>query len=246
MTDTEPPQHAVYAGVPTGQIPYGQAAYGHAAEGWAQHGAVPFPVTPKRPPLAARQKRGAAWAGIVGFNLLSFGYTMVVIPIVVGLFGAFLGFILHQMARSSSGSDPGFREFQNFFTALDLGVWLIPGIIVSVVGIIVMVVALLLSSVILKGHAVNRVWAVTWAGAGVAIVAFWFVNWFPGLLAQVAFGALGVGDFGIWARVGIAASIYALLGIIVNAVVGWLAWWWMAYAFRAKTVSAAVATATTT
>ena len=242
MTDTDPPQHAVYAGVPTGQIPYGQAAYGQAAEGWAQHGAAPSPVTLKRPPLTARQKRGAAWAGIVGFNLLSLGYTMVVIPIVVGLFGAFLGFILRQMERSSSGSDPGFREFRNFFTALDLGVWLIPGIIVSVVGIIVMAVALLLSSVILKAHAVNRVWAVTWAGAGVAIVAFWFVNWFPGLLAQVTFGALSVGDLGIWARVGIAAGIYFLLGIIVNAVIGWLAWRWMAHVFRAKTFSAEATT----
>ena len=234
MTDQEQPPHAVYAGVPTGQIPYSQAGYGQAGYGQPGNGQSAYAGEPKRPRLGSRQKRGAAWAGIVGFNLLSLGYTMFVIPILVGFFGAFFGFILVQIERSSSGMDPEFRTIRGFLNALDLGAWLIPGIIVSVVGLIIMAVALLLSSAILKAHAVNRAWAVTWAGAGVAIVASWFLSWFPSLLAQLGFGVFATTDVEIWVKVVVAASIYALFGIILNVITGWLAWWWMAHALRAK------------
>ncbi len=234
MSDQEQPQHAVYAGVPTGQVPYSQTAYGQAGHTTAQ---TPYASAPKRPPLAPRHKRGAAWAGIVGFNLLTLGYSMFVIPIVVGFFGAFFGFVLRQLERSSRGMDSELRSINNFFTALDLGAWLIPGIIASVIGLVIMAVALLLSSVILKAHSVHRAWAVTWAGAGVAVVASWFVSWLPSLLAQLGFGVFGAADVGVWTKVAIAVGIYTLLGIIVNSVMGWLAWWWMAHALRARTPS---------
>ena len=52
-----------------------------------------------RPPLTPRAKSGARWAGILGFNLLSLGWGMFVVPVLLSLFAAFFVFLIGQMGE---------------------------------------------------------------------------------------------------------------------------------------------------
>ena len=206
-----------------GQAPIAPSPYAQAPHGYA---------LPKRPPLTARAKRGAVWAGMVGFNLLTWGFTIFVIPIVLAVFGAFFSLLVAQIGRSSAGQDADFYRLQGFLGTVNIGAWIIPAIIVSIVGLGITAVALVVSKSILKSLDVNRPWGVTWAGSGVAIVAFWFLSWIPGILLQILTTALSFSNVGVWATVGISGGLYIVVGIVGNALIGWLAWWWMAHAMR--------------
>ena len=215
MTDQEQPHHAVYAGVPTGQNPYA--------------------LQPKRNSLTQQQKRGAAWAGVVGFNVLSLGWTLFVIPLAFALFGALVAVVLGEVRRSASFPQEG-QKFLDFLDSMNFGLLVIPGVIMVVVGLILMALAILCSRIILKAHAVHRPTAVSWAGAGVAVVGSWFVLWLPGLVAEVVGGLMMSADGGSVGTAVATGGLYLLLSIAATSVVGWLAWWWMAHALRGTAV----------
>lgn len=194
--------------------------------------AAPY-AAPARPPLSARQKKGAFWAGAVGFNLLTFGFGLVLIPIVTTLFGVFFAFLFDQIARNSDNLGTGFLAVRGFFASLNYGILAVIGVAIVLIGLAVMAGALFASKAILRSHGVNRVWAVTWAGAGIAIVASWIVGWIPGVIVQLSSAVVsqtGLDAFGAMAALG---GLGLLLGIVTTAIIGWLAWWWMAHAFRA-------------
>ena len=200
-------------------------------------------VAPRRPPLTRRQKSGAAWGGIVGFNLLTLGFSLFVLPLAAALFWSIFSFILANVSKSLNGSGrgPSFADF-----GIDVGIWIIPGIVVSVIGLAIMAVAIVVSRAILKQHGVSRPGGVAWAGAGIAIVGFWLLSWIPAILVQVVSGALSAGDVGWGTNLGISATVLVLLSLVGNSVIGWLAWWWMAHALRGNAAAAASATTTTT
>ena len=226
MSDQSLPQHAVYAGVPTGQNPYA--------------------LTPQRQPLSPRQKRGAIWAGIVGFNLLSLGWALFVIPLVAALFGALFAVVLGQVRRSTSGSAEGTQQFLDFFDSMDVGMLLMFGSIAVVLGLIFMALAILFSRIILRAHAVHRPTAVSWAGAGVAVVGSWFISWLPGLVAQLVGGLMMSTDSRSVGAAVAAGGLYILVSIAATSLVGWLAWWWMAHVFRGDASQATAANSMTT
>ncbi len=201
-------------------------------------------VAPRRPPLADREKKGAFWAGAVGFNLLTLGFTLVVVPLVVGAFGALFALLFEQIARSGDELSTGFLAGRGFFASFDYGIIAIIGLIIVIVGLAIMIAALFLSKSILRSNGVPRPWAVTWAGAGIAIVAYWVVGWVPTLVLQSLSSALAAAGLDGWANFGTTGLIGFVLAIAVNAIIGWLAWWWMAHAFRA-TAPAGSATAST-
>lgn len=186
---------------------------------------------PPRPPLTPREKSGARLAGILGFLLLSVGFGLFSIPIVVIALGAFFALVV-EFFRRISRNDQGFEQFLSAFESLNPTAWILPLILAAVVGLALMAGALLLSARILRSHDVERPWAVTWAGTGVAIIASWFLSG----LSAIPFSFTGAfrgddveGSIGI----GIALAVLSfLIGLAASAVVGWLSWWWMAHAFR--------------
>ena len=187
-------------------------------------------LTPVRPPLTPREKSGARLAGILGFVLLSLGFGLVVIPVGILLFGAFFALVA-EFVRRVSQNDTGFEQFMGGIESLNLTAWILPLVIVALVGLGVMTAALFVSARILRRHDVNRPWAVTWAGAGIAIVGSWFVS----SLSAVPYGIIsGMSDNdGAGIGLGIAVGVLSgLVGLATTAVIGWMSWWWMAHAFR--------------
>lgn len=190
------------------------------------------PRAPQRPPLTRSEKRGAFWAGAVGFNVLTIGFTLVIIPLVAALFAALFSFIVGSIARNSEELSTGFLTLVDTLRSIDVGLVAVIGISVVVVGLAIMAGAILLSRTLLRSHGVKRYAAVTWSGAGIAIVATWVLGWVPGLITQIVsiplsaagadglISAIAVGGFGL------------ILGIAFTGAVGWLSWWWMAHAFR--------------
>jgi hypothetical protein len=190
---------------------------------------------PVRPPLGERQRKGAALAGAVGFVLLSLGFAMVGIPLAVLAFGAFFSIILRFIGRVDDGRDADLQRFENFFEQLNPGAWVIPLVIVAVVGLAIMTAALFISARILRSHGVNKPWPVTWAGAGVAIVGSWLVSGVISLLTQLLSFGVGFGRDSDWAGAVIIGVVSFVVNLAASAVIGWLAWWWMAHLMRPAT-----------
>jgi hypothetical protein len=196
---------------------------------------------PVRPPLTARAKRGAAIAGGVGFVLLGLGYAMVALPVGLALIVAFFALIVRA---ASSSSTPGFVGIEQFLLGLDIRPWITPLVVVAIAGVVLMVVAIVLSGRVLAAHQVRRPWAVTWAGIGIAIVASWFVSGITGLFTNVAISGVkwdSPSGGGALIALLVASTVVALAS---NAVVGWLSWWWMAHAFRPATSATGAANST--
>ena len=188
--------------------------------------AAPAPYVPvRRPPLDPRAKRGARLAGALGYLVMSLGWLLFSLPIAALAFGAFFAVIFGAIQRGSG--DTG--EFW-FFDGWDLGAWILPLVLCSVVGLAIIVGGLFLSRGILKAHGVTKPWGVTLAGAGIAIVAGWILSAFLTVPFQFA-GILTGNDSsnGLPIVVGVVSGI---LGIVATAATGWLAWWWMAHALR--------------
>jgi hypothetical protein len=197
----------------------------------------------RRPPLTRRQKAGASWGGIVGFNLLTLGFSLFLLPLFAAVFWSIFVFFVANLSKSLNGSGkaPSLGDF-----GVDFGLWVIPGVLVSVAGLALMAVAVLVSRAILKRHGVNRPGPVTWAGAGIAIVGFWFLSWIPALLVQAVSRGLSSAEVGWGENLGISAVALVLVTLVGNSVIGWLAWWWMAHALRRDATAVASATMTTT
>ncbi|CAN5406467.1 hypothetical protein BH10ACT4_BH10ACT4_10360 [soil metagenome] len=192
--------------------------------------AQPYVPRPVRPPLTARAKRGAALGGAFGFTLLTIGYGLVAIPVAIGLVLAFFAAIV-GLARGRNGqfADGSFGGFD--VSRIDLSPWIALLVASAVVGIVLMIAAVLLSSLVLRRHGVRRPWGVTFAGAGIAIVGAWIVEGFLGAIASgVGSASFDGRSFGPGIIAGIIVS--AVVALAVNAVIGWLCWWWMAHAMR--------------
>lgn len=188
--------------------------------------------SPTRPPLTQRAKKGTFWAGAVGFNLLTLGFYLALIPLVAAFFGAFFSLIVDLAGRSGRESAAGLDSMRHFFDTLDYGFLTILGVALVVVGLLLMAAGLFASAAILKSREIRRPWAVTWAGAGIAIVGYWFVGWIlPFVFQLVSLVLVAAGADAI--VVAVSQGALALVGLFAgNAVIGWLSWWWMAHVLR--------------
>lgn len=224
MTTTPPPYEPVPEAQPAQPNPYAQTGQ-YPPQAW-QPRAV-------RPPLTAEQKRGARWAGIVGFNLLGLGWLLFIIPVVLGLFAAFFTFVLDQIGRSSSSRSTSYYQLRDFVDNANVTAWVIPLLILSLFGLAVWALGIFVSGRILKSHDVNHPWGVTWAATGIAIAAYPFVSWVGAIIVQIISAATDAAHAPVWTMVAVTGGIGLVLGIVLNCVIGWLAWWWMAHAMRA-------------
>jgi hypothetical protein len=198
---------------------------------------APYQVAPRRPvrpPLPPRARRGAAIAGGVGFTLLTIGYALLAIPVTIALFAAFIAVIARAISgHNLGGYDDGAVSNGGFdLSAAALSPWIALLVVSAIVGIVLMVVAILVSGAILRGHAVRRPWGVTFAGAGIAIVASWLIEGVLGVFGSAMGTAFNDGR-SVGAGVIVALVIGGVVGLAVTAAIGWLSWWWMAHAMRA-------------
>jgi hypothetical protein len=186
-----------------------------------------------RPQLSSRQKRGAAIAGIVGFNVLSIGFWLLITPILIGAFGLIAGFVLRQARREDFEPNFDLRQFERFIDAINPEAWVPALVIAAILGLALMVAAVFASHRILRAHNVHRPWPVTWSAIGIAIVASWILSTIGSIFWQIVSAIFSAGPADIGALVGITAAISILLALVVNSAIGWLSWWWMAHAMRA-------------
>ncbi len=191
-----------------------------------------------RPALTARQRSGARLAGIIGFLTLSLGFTMLSVPLAILAVMALFSLVFGAIGRRN-GNPEWYQEVMLFVERLHPEVLIVPLVIVAVLGAVLMVVALFVSARILRSHGIVKAWPITWAAAGVAIVANWIAAGLISAPLQLmgSGSGSGSGDDGaelLPLRIGIA-----VLGVIVNivatAVIGWLSWWWMAHLMRPAT-----------
>ena len=196
-------------------------------------------------------------AGAVAFTL------SVTIPIGIALFGAFIGTILNWAASgrgpNGGGDFEGREEIQQVISDgwATYGGWLIAAVIA---GIIIWILGYLSSLWILRGHKVHRPVAVTWSALGVAIVATFVISavtsplvnlttmFTPNVDVPEGLGDPGgldaLRDFDFTPFIALAL-VGGLIGLLVNAVIGLLSWWWMAHALRERPALASDAPAGT-
>lgn len=183
------------------------------------------PAAPPRPSLTGRQTRGAIIAGAAGFSLVSSGFGVGLVALIVGVV-ALVGAAFFGLGAA--------MEFP-----VDVPEWVAPlvgGVIVAAVVVALLLVAggLVVSRWVLGAHGVTRPWPVTWAGAGIASVAALVVGGIASvptsLVAELGANGTDTGD-GFGAIVGTASIA---VGFLVNAAVGAGAWWLMAVALRSR------------
>jgi hypothetical protein len=189
-------------------------------------------------------------AGAVSFTLMSLGFALLIIPLVIGLFGAFFSTLLSYVANNNpedfnvnGGLPPeNFDEIVSDIWSTFLP-WLIGSLIV---GLIIWILGYLSSLWILRGHRVHRPVAVTWSGLGIAIVGSFLISalstpitglfnlWTPNFDSDDFSGpnvVPGLDSIDFAPIIGLAV-LFFLLSLLVNAAIGLLSWWWMAHAFR--------------
>ena len=178
-----------------------------------------------RLPLTSREKIGAGIAGAVGFLLLTLGWALFSLPIAIVVVGAVCALIFAGIQRAAGDQGP-IGVLQGF----DPAAWILPLLLSGLVGLVLIVASVFVSRVILRANGVSKPWVVTFAGAGIAIVASWIVSAILAIPVQL------VGAFssdGVTSAPPLALGIVALVfGVVVTAVIGWLAWWWMAHLTR--------------
>ncbi|SFN67396.1 hypothetical protein SAMN05216219_1613 [Mycetocola miduiensis] len=191
-------------------------------------------------------------AGAVGYSLMSLGFALAAIPLAIAAFGAFFSTVFSWAATTnpddvaiSTGLPPAVIEqfiADAWSTFLP---WLI-GLII--LGVILWILGYLSSLWILRSHRVNRPVAVTWSALGIAIVAGWVLSAVSSPISGLAglwtpdFGRPGhLGDDGLSALQNIDftpiigfGALFLLIGLVLNAAVGLLSWWWMAHALRER------------
>lgn len=221
------------------QPPYGQPHYQPPSSARA----------PAAPPLQPGQKRGAFWAGLVSLNLINFGGSLLLASVFFGLILAFVTAIIR--ASSSDGTvgtlDPETREFLNTVEGFDPTLWIIGA---ALLGVLILVLGVFSSYWILSACRVARPWAVTWSSIGISIPVLLLLSFASSVVSQFVatlafasaiaetdgslpdFVATGLGTGIVLTALGFIVSI-ALVGVV-----GWLIWWWMAHAFRARTTPA--------
>lgn len=186
-----------------------------------------------RPPLTKRAKTGAAWAGIVGFNLMTLGFFVFIGPLLLLALGSFVLWIV-ESARQQGSAEIGpevIRALENF----DPSAWVVPLLIISAVGLVIWIIALIISKAILRSSGAVKPWGITWAAAGIAIVAYWListiVSFFWGFISMLISSVAQTAGDRMTVSL-ITGIISFVLVIVINSIIGWLTWLWMAHAMR--------------
>lgn len=200
-----------------------------------------YAAAPKKPPLEPKLKRAASVAGAVSFTVMSIGWGLLSTAAGIGLFAGFFAWVLSIVTASGQGRDADYFRMMDIIESINPAAWVIPLVIAAIVGIALWVASLFISRGMLARSGHPSPWGVTWAGAGIAIAASWFVSWiawlpmqFFGFIAPDAFTSF---ESGLTVTI-VLVAVSLLLNVIMTVTLGWLAWWWMAHAMRPATQAA--------
>ncbi|HEU4807695.1 MAG TPA: hypothetical protein VFT01_05485 [Homoserinimonas sp.] len=198
----------------------------------------PYQPVAKKPPLSREMKRAASVAGAVSFTVMSIGWGLFSTAAAIGLFAGFFSWVVGLIGASGEGLDADYFRLREFIESINPGTWIIPLVIAGLVGIALWVWSLFISRGILARAKHPSPWGVTWAGAGIAIAASWFVSWVAWLPLQmigfIAPDAYTSFESGVTITI-VLAIVAFVLNLAISVVLGWLAWWWMAHAMRPAT-----------
>jgi hypothetical protein len=165
---------------------------------------------------------------------MSIGWGLFSIAVGIGLFATFFTWVLNRVGASGDLNADYFR-LMDIIDRINPQAWVIPLVIAGIVGAALWVLSLFISRRMLARAKHPSPWGVTWAGAGIAIAASWVVSWIAWLPLQIA-GAVVPGAYNSFESglgLTIALSIVGMLiNLVIAAVLGWLAWWWMAHTMR--------------
>lgn len=220
-TPAVPEPHASSAQQPT--QPYQPPAY------QPEH----YAARPGRPPLTTRAKSGAAWAGIIGFNLLTVGFFVFLVPLALLAMGSLLRWLVSSAIQQGNATVT--PQTLEFFDRFDPAAWVVPLLIVSAVGLVIWIVALIISKAILRSSGAVKPWAITWASAGIAVFVYWIVWTIISFISSIVSSLIGIvtQSFNDQATsILIGGLISVVFALIINSVIGWLVWLWMAHAMR--------------
>ena len=205
---------------------------------------APAPTAPRvpRPPLTSRAKRGARIAGILTLVLVLIGWA----PFAMVMLFVGVVFVAYLAASAFGGYDPlgdalrGPSRYVADTLGVPVGALPTVALVACAVGLVLIVLAIIfLSPQILKRHQVNRPIGVTLSALGVSVVGLAIVNGIAGMVVsavdRVSGSAGGISTLSVPA---VVTSF--VVSIASSAVVGWLAWWWMAYLFRPPALPAEV------
>jgi quinol-cytochrome oxidoreductase complex cytochrome b subunit len=188
----------------------------------------------KRPPLTRRQKNGAAIAGAVGFAVLNIGLFPAGVLLVLGVFSS--GAILFESFFSDTvkPGDVGGLITQVIAGEFHVSDASVPSIIVisCIVGAILVIGSIVVSIQVLRRHGVAHPAGVTWAGIAIAGVVHQEIVDIALFIGAASSTAVGGPEF---SSLGFAVVSFAAV-VILDALLGWLAWWWMAHAMRSRAV----------
>ena len=123
------------------------------------------------------------------------------------------------------------------FTLWTLGYALV-AIPVGIGLVVAFFAAILLSGLVLRRHEVRHPWGVTFAGAGIAIVAASLVEGFLGAIVSGVGSAFFDGN-----SLGPGIIVSGVVALAINAAIGWRSRWWMAHAMRPAATEAIVSEA---
>jgi hypothetical protein len=195
----------------------------------------PYQPVAKKPPLSPELKKTASVAGAVSFTVMSAGWGLFSTAAGIGLFAGFFAWILGVVTASGNGADADYFRLMDIIDAINPEAWVIPLVIAGLVGIGLWVLSLFISRGMLAKAGHPSPWGVTWAGAGVAIAASWFVSWIAWLPLQfvslIAPDAYNSWESGVTITI-VLAIVSFVLNLVISAIIGWLSWWWMAHALR--------------
>ncbi len=198
-----------------------------------------YSPAPPRPPLEPRARRGALLAGGVSFALISTGFGLTVLSVIAIAFVGIGTFVADQFRRRA---ERGGDQVMQFFDELSIAGWWPIALVTLLIGVLIAVGGLLLSPRILRRRGVERAWAVTGSGLGIAVVASWIVSGIGSSVSSVAGVLPGGGsdtgpDIGAALAIGVVLLVVSsLVSLAVNVAIGALAWWWMAHVFRPRPI----------
>jgi hypothetical protein len=193
-----------------------------------------------RPPLTKAQRNRAFLAGAVSNTLLTAGLTIVTLSALFAIYAALFAFAAELGDEQSA---PTRSMFASVLRSLGLSpdqawvvwVWFL---VAMLIGAALACAGIWIGRLMLATTDIDRPWAVTWSASGIlvgtgllssTVVSPAAVPFATILIA--AFAANGVGGWGM--GLVLALMIVAwIASVVIYAVAGSLAWWWMAHALR--------------
>src|SRR5690606_18086065 len=194
-----------------------------------------YATTPKKPPLTPKLKRAASVAGAVSFTVMSLGWGLLSTAVGIGLFAGFFAWVVGLVTAWGEGRNADYFRLMDFIETINPTAWILPLVLAALVGIGLWVWSVFISRGMLAKAGHPSPWGVTWAGAGIAVAASWFVSWIAWLPLQfvslIAPDAYNSWESGVTITI-VLAIVSFVLNLVISAVIGWLSWWWMAHALR--------------